>query len=186
MADHICPVWVGYLLASPVRRIFQSPDKIVGPHVKEGMTVLDMGCAMGFFSVPMATMVGADGRVVCVDVQEKMLESLRKRAVKAGVDDRMKVLNCAENETGLEHLRGDVDFALAFAMVHEVDDPEALIRQIHSLLRNGGHLLVAEPRGHVSSGEFDDTLRWSTEAGLTTVDRPAIGRSHAALLKKSD
>ena len=185
MADHICPVWVGYLLASPVRRIFQSPDKIVGPYVKEGMTVLDMGCAMGFFSVPMATMVGADGRIVCVDVQEKMLVSLRKRAVKAGVDNRMEVQNCAENEMGLDYLRGEVDFALAFAMVHEVDDPEALIHQIHSLLKKGGHLLVAEPKGHVSSEEFDDTLRWSAEAGFKTIARPAIGRSHGALLEKT-
>jgi ubiquinone/menaquinone biosynthesis C-methylase UbiE len=140
---------------------------------------------MGFFSVPMAAMVGAEGRVVCVDVQEKMLESLRKRAAKVGVDDRIEVLNCAGDEMGLDNLRGEVDFALAFAMVHEVDDPEALIHQIHSLLKKGGHLLVAEPRGHVSSEEFDDTLRWSAEAGFRTVDRPAIGRSHAALLEKT-
>ena len=49
MAEHVCPVWVGYLLASPVRKLFDNPEKVLAPYVKEGMTVLDVGSAMGFF-----------------------------------------------------------------------------------------------------------------------------------------
>jgi len=40
---HVCPVWVGYLLASPLRKLLQNPDKILAPYVKPGMTVLDVG-----------------------------------------------------------------------------------------------------------------------------------------------
>ena len=80
MAEHVCPVWVGYLLASPLRKIFQNPDKILSAYVKEGMKVLDIGCAMGFFSLPMARMVGSGGKVICVDIQPNMLSSLKKRA----------------------------------------------------------------------------------------------------------
>jgi len=44
---------------------------------------------MGFFSLPLARMVGPNGKVLCVDLQEKMLRSLHKRALKAGVADRI-------------------------------------------------------------------------------------------------
>ncbi len=77
MAGNVCPHWVGYLLASPLRRLFQNPHKILGPYVEAGMTALDIGCAMGFFSLPLARMVGETGKIVCVDVQEKMLSSLQ-------------------------------------------------------------------------------------------------------------
>jgi len=60
MAERICPVWVGYLLASPVRKLFENPKKILGEYIKEGMTVLDLGSAMGFFSIPAARLVGSE------------------------------------------------------------------------------------------------------------------------------
>jgi len=52
------------------------------PYVKTGMTILDVGCAMGFFSLPMAKMVGSTGRVICVDLQEKMIKTLNKKLQK--------------------------------------------------------------------------------------------------------
>ncbi|MEA1968069.1 MAG: hypothetical protein U9N77_07605 [Thermodesulfobacteriota bacterium] len=64
-------IWVGHLLASPIRKLLQNPEKILSPHIKPGMTVLDIGCAMVFFSLPMAWMTGPDGKVVCMDIQEK-------------------------------------------------------------------------------------------------------------------
>ncbi len=69
MSNRVCPWWLGYLLVSPLRRLFQDPTEIVRPYAGEGMTVLDVGCGMGFFSLPMARLVGDRGRVVCVDLQ---------------------------------------------------------------------------------------------------------------------
>jgi hypothetical protein len=43
MAKKVCPVWIGHLLASPLRRLVQNPKKILGPYVTSGMTVLDFG-----------------------------------------------------------------------------------------------------------------------------------------------
>ena len=79
MADHICPWWMGYLLANPLRRLLEEPEKLIGPFVKEGMTVVDYGCGMGFFTLPMARLVGPGGKVIAVDVQEKMPSSFRCR-----------------------------------------------------------------------------------------------------------
>ena len=84
MAEHLCPAWAGYFLANRLRMLPQNPYKILAPYVKEGMTVLDFGSAMGFLSLPMAQIVGPGGKVVCVDVQPKMLRVLRRRAAEAG------------------------------------------------------------------------------------------------------
>jgi predicted methyltransferase len=86
MAHRVCPWWIGYLLASPLRRWFgQDPAKILSPYVREAMTVLEPGPGMGFFTIPLARLVGPSGRVVTVDLQPKMIESLKRRASKAGV-----------------------------------------------------------------------------------------------------
>ena len=52
MADHVCPPWMGRLLLNPLRKLVESPKKIFAPFVKEGMVVLEPGCAMGFFTLP--------------------------------------------------------------------------------------------------------------------------------------
>lgn len=47
MAKHVCPWWLGYLLASPLRRLLQDPAAIITPFVRDGMTVLEPGPGMG-------------------------------------------------------------------------------------------------------------------------------------------
>ena len=80
MSSHACPWWLGYLLASPVRRLFENPAARLAPYVREGMLVLEPGPGMGFFTLELARMVGETGRVVAVDLQEKMLAALRRPA----------------------------------------------------------------------------------------------------------
>jgi len=92
MAKHVCPVWIGYLLTSPIRKLFQNPQKLLGPYIEKDMVVLGAGCAMGFFSLPAAQMVGENGKVICVDIQKEMIKSLKRRALKAGVIDRIAKL----------------------------------------------------------------------------------------------
>ncbi|NTW59852.1 MAG: methyltransferase domain-containing protein, partial [Nitrospirae bacterium] len=86
---HVCPWWLAWTFDNPLRKWFQDPERILGSLVREGMTVADIGCGMGYFSVAMARMVGPAGRVLSVDLQEKMLKYLEKRAVRAGVQDRI-------------------------------------------------------------------------------------------------
>lgn len=184
MAAHVCPPWIGWFLASPIRKLAQNPDRILGPHVEPGMTALDVGCAMGFFSLPLARLVGPEGRVVCVDIQEPMIRSLTRRATRAGLQDRIDARVC-NGDLGVDDLAGRVDFALAFAMVHEASDPAGLMRDLAAALAPGGRLLIAEPPGHVSAEHFEGSLRLAQEAGLGVVRRPTIARSHAALLARA-
>jgi 2-polyprenyl-3-methyl-5-hydroxy-6-metoxy-1,4-benzoquinol methylase len=184
MAEHVCPVWVGYLLTSPVRKLFQNPGKILGPYVNEGMLVLDIGCAMGFFSLPLARMVGSGGKVICVDIQQRMIRSLEKRARKAGLSGRIETRVCNGGSLGLDNIEERIDFALAFAVVHEVLDPAGFFSEISGAMKPAGRLLVAEPRGRVSEKDFDRTVSVAEQNRFIVTDRPQIKRSRAVLLQK--
>lgn len=184
MAERVCPVWVGYLLASPVRKLFQNPHKLLGPYIKTGMKVLDIGCAMGFFSLPLARMVGPKGTVISVDLQEKMLKSLEKRARKAGLSDIIETRICGADSLGLDNLGAEMDFALASAVIHEVPDVSSFFSEVCAVLKQGGKLLVAEPKGHVSGEDFKRTVSAAEAKGFKVSDNSPIGRPLTVLLEK--
>ncbi len=185
MAPHVCPWWFGYWLASPIRQLWQRPGDIVGPYVAAGMTVLEPGPGMGFFSLELGRRVGPTGRVVAVDVQERMLRALRRRARRAGLLDRIDARLAGGAELPIEDLAACVDFVLAFAVVHEVPDPAAFFRAVARSMKPGARLLLAEPRGHVRVDAFRETLQRAADARLTIDGRPAIRGSHAAVLVRT-
>lgn len=184
MAEHVCPWWMGYVLISPLRRLSQNPRKILDSHVKPGMITLDVGCGMGYFSLAMTEMVGPEGKVVCIDLQPKMIQALERRASKAGVLDRIDHRVCDKDGLGLDDLGEKIDFALAFAIVHEVPDAESFFKQVHAALRPGGTCLLAEPKGHVSEKRFEETIATAQRAGFEVIGRPEVFRSRTALLNR--
>lgn len=185
MAQRVCPWWLGYLLASPIRRLFQNPAKVVAPFVRNGMTVLEPGPGMGFFTLELARAVGSSGRVVAVDVQPRMLSSLKRRAARVGLQDRVDARLAAPDNLSIADLAGAVDFTLAFALVHELPAVEAFFAEVARASKLGAGLLFAEPAGHVKPADFEAELAAATHAGFKLVERPPIRRCHAAFLKRT-
>ncbi len=184
MAKRVCPYWVGYWLLNPFRRLIHNPDKILAPHVASGMTVLDIGSAMGFFTLPLARMVGPQGKVICVDVQEKMLHALQNRSRQAKLAERIITRVCEPTSLKLDDFYGQIDFALAFAVVHEVRDVSNFFVEVSHLLKPNAFCLVAEPKGHVSAKDFEETLVSARRSGLSLVSSPPITWSRTVLLRK--
>lgn len=184
MKRKICPVWVGHLLANPMRKLIHNPKKILKPYVKENMNVVDFGCAMGFFSLPLAQMTGKNGKVICIDIQDGMLDKLKNRAEKMKLDRQMSFIKCSDENIGLEPMQEKIDFALAFAVVHETLNPRELFRQIHKSLKKNSHFLIAEPILHISKEKFTETVKKAEEEGYKVVNYPKINKSMAVLLKK--
>lgn len=142
--------------------------------------MLDIGCGMGFFSIGMARLVGSHGRVIAVDLQEEMLEVLRKRAAGAGMGSRIQTRRCAPDDVGIT---SPVDFVLAFWMIHEVPNPTRLFRQIRTVLNPHGHFLITEPKIHVSSKDFQQTLAVAKSVGWRSAGDAPIRLSRSALLR---
>ncbi|MCE1247659.1 MAG: class I SAM-dependent methyltransferase [Firmicutes bacterium] len=184
MNHSVCPVWIGHFLANPLRKLIHNPWKILFPYVKQGAKAVDIGSAMGFFSIPMAEIAGEKGNVICVDLQEEMLEALRKRAAKAGVESRLTLHKCSQNSLDLKQCNGEIDFALIFAVAHEVPDKHRFFDEVSDLIKPGGKILLAEPKGHVKQADFDGTVEAFEQRGFKVLFSPQIALSMAVMLEK--
>jgi SAM-dependent methyltransferase len=183
MHEPLCPAWLSFTLTNIFRRMAHDPARILGPFVREGDTALDIGCGPGFFTVPMARLVGAGGLVVAVDIQPKMLEKTRRRAERAGVAGRIRLHLAGKDGLGL---REKADFALAFWMAHEVDDLGRFFAEILEALKPGGLLLLVEPRGHVPRRRFEEIAAAAVRAGFGAGEAAAVRLSRAAVLRPAD
>ncbi len=179
--NRVCPVERAGSLDNRIRRWFQNPQKILKPHIEEGMTVLDLGCGPGFFSIDMAQIVGRSGRVIASDLQEGMLKKLSEKINGTELEDRITLHKCEENKIGVsEH----VDFVLLFYMVHEVPNKEEFFNEIGTILKPNGQVLIVEPPFHVSKTAFEETVRKARDAEFTDVARPNVFFSKTVILKK--
>lgn len=179
-AQHVCPWWLAYTFDNPFRKLFHRPERIFSSMVCEGMTVADIGCGMGYFSIGMAGLVGTDGKVIALDVQREMLMRVERRARKAGLASVVETQLCRSDDLGIDE---PLDFALAFWMVHEIPDPQAFFVQVGNLLNPDGRLLVTEPKFHVSAAVFEAELAMAKRAGLSVSEHPDVAFSRAAVLK---
>jgi ubiquinone/menaquinone biosynthesis C-methylase UbiE len=179
--NRVCPTELAGGLDNRIRRWLQNPQKILGDYIHEGMTVLDVGCGPGYFSVDMARMVGQTGRVIAADLQEGMLQIVRDKVQSTELEKRITLHQCQPERIGVTE---KVDFVLLFYMVHEVPDRVKLFTEIADLLKPNGQVLIVEPPLHVSKKAFDETIETARNAGLMPVDRPKVFFGLAMRLQK--
>lgn len=177
------PAAQSHHLLSPLRKVLHSPERLLGPHISKGDTVIDFGCGPGFFSLPMARMVGESGIVIAADVQEEMLAMVKKAATDQGLVSRVRLHLSRGDSLGITESL-DISFALLFHVLHETSNPAAILAELYRVLRPGGHVLIAEPWFVVRSGEFAETLCAASRAGFAEVSSPFIVMSRTALLRK--
>lgn len=177
----VCPVAMAASLDNVWRRWLQNPYKILAPYVHEGMTVLDFGCGPGFFTIPLAHMVGARGHVIAADLQDGMLRKVRKKISGTAIAARITLHCCDGNEMRLSL---PVDFVLLFYVVHELPNKDAFFKAMAQILRTGGQALIVEPPLHVSQSAFERTLAIARVAGFTDSQGPKVLLSKSALLRR--
>jgi ubiquinone/menaquinone biosynthesis C-methylase UbiE len=180
--NHVCPVEMAGHLDFSLRKWLQNPQKILAPHIKEGMTVLDFGCGPGFFSVDLARLVGASGRVIAADLQQGMLDKLSRKGQGTELQNRITLHKCQSDKIGLSE---KVDFVLAFYMVHELPDQDRFFNELSSILKTKGQVLIVEPPFHVSKSAFEKTIRKAQNNGFVLAERPKVFLSKTAVLKKA-
>ncbi|MCL4548861.1 MAG: class I SAM-dependent methyltransferase, partial [Bacteroidetes bacterium] len=123
-------------------------------------------------------------KVICVDMQEKMLDVLKKRAGKVNLLKRIEPRLCNQESLGLDDLKEKLDFVLAFAMVHEVPDAVPFINEVSATIKRKGCLLISEPAGNVTEEDFKKTISIAERNNLKVIERPKIKGSHSALFQK--
>jgi ubiquinone/menaquinone biosynthesis C-methylase UbiE len=176
--------WIDRILAKPIRYLFETPARLLKGYVTHGMTVLDIGCGGGYYSLGMAQLVGPKGRVIAVDTDTEAIATLRRKAEEAGLSEQIETRVCSEQDLGIPDLSGQVDFALAVYVVHHARDASSLMSDVHRALRQGGKLLVVEPRHHASAAECESAEATARAAGFALADHPRLKRDWAVTFVK--
>ncbi len=181
MDAHVCPWWLAYTFDHRLRLLAHNPEKLFGKYVRPDMTVVDLGCGLGFNSIGLAKLVGNSGKVVALDIQQKMLDVVMKRAKKMGIENRIAPHLALGNDLNL-HVKAQ--FILAFYMAHEVPDPDRLMGQVADNLSVDGRFMMVEPPFHVSKKGFDESIALAETLGLVLEDRHKILFGRTAVLRK--
>jgi ubiquinone/menaquinone biosynthesis C-methylase UbiE len=178
----VCPVELADSLDGRIRRWLQDPQPILSPYVTRGMTVLDVGCGPGFFSIELAKLVGEGGRVIAADLQQGMLDRLSDKIKGSAFEDSITLVKCEQDSINVHE---PVDFILSFYMVHEVPDKETFFGQLAPLLKDTGRYLIVEPKlFHVSRKAFQATLSVAQHHGFEVHEGPRLLASWSAILTK--
>ncbi|MBN1382942.1 MAG: class I SAM-dependent methyltransferase [Deltaproteobacteria bacterium] len=182
--NHVFPWWAGYWLLNPLRKLKLNPREFLVGYVSPGMVILDAGCAMGFFSIPLAQMTGPTGKVFCVDPQKKMLDVLVKRAEKRQLSEIIDVRLCTYASLLVDALAGRIDLALAVGVLHETRDKKAFIRDIALTLKPGGIFIFSEPHV-IKPAEFEEELGMIEKSDFMVVKKMHKGHNKIAVLHKN-
>jgi ubiquinone/menaquinone biosynthesis C-methylase UbiE len=169
--NRVCPVGNAWSLDNKIRKLFQNPEKILGSYIQKGMTVLDVGCGPGFFTIDMARMVGEAGKIIAADLQDGMLQKIKSKIVATELENRIVLHKCDQNKIGISE---QVDFILLFYMVHEVPEKTSFFTELFSLLKSKRQALVVEPPFHVSGAAFQETLKTAEAAGFKIAEGPKM------------
>ena len=120
--------------------IFVNPYKLLdAAGLKPGQKVLEVGCGPGFFTIPAAKIVGAEGVVYALDVNPFAVETVQRKVEKEGLDN-VKILFADAAKTGLPD--ESVDLAFLFGVIHALEDVDAVMREMHRVLKANGILSV--------------------------------------------
>jgi ubiquinone/menaquinone biosynthesis C-methylase UbiE len=163
-------------LDSWLRKILQPPGKTLRRYVRSGMTVLDLGCGTGFFTIPMSNLVGTNGQVIAVDVQPAMLKKLEGKLINHANRSRIIIVEGEVTALSVSH---KIDFTLAAYVFHELPDQLATLKHLHGILKQGGQILILEPNFVVTRAAFRKTIKYASLAGfqITRVRSTLFSRS---------
>jgi ubiquinone/menaquinone biosynthesis C-methylase UbiE len=141
-------------LGYKLRDLFQNPRRsLEKARLREGMSVVDYGCGPGNFTIAAAELVGGKGRVFAVDIHPLAIRAVKQRASRKGLRNVETVL-VQGYDTGIGE--SSVDRVLLIDTIHLIEDPDALFREIHRMLKPDGLLFME--KGHMAMSEQKDVV----------------------------
>lgn len=156
------------LLDHPLRMRYRNPGETIGLFgLRAGMSVLDLGCGTGTFTVEMARMVGPQGMVHAVDMQPTVLEQAQARVVGAGYGVQTRFHCAGAYQLPLED--DSIDVAIMIATLGQIPDSLLALLELRRVLKPGGNLALSEELpdpGYLPAGEVKARV---TEAGFVFV-----------------
>ena len=176
----VCPLSFAGILDSKFRKLFHNPNKILKPFINKNITALDIGCGSGLFSLEIAELLEGTGKVICIDMQDGMLEIIKNKISGKPIEKAIALHKCTQFSINLKE---KVDFVLMFYMVHEVPNKENMFSEVLPLINKDGLIMIVEP-GILSKKEFNKTIGIVKNYGFEEYKILKIPLSKGMVLKK--
>lgn len=164
-----------------LRRLLYNPGKILCPWIRDGMTVADFGCGPGFFARTAADLVGPNGTVIAIDIQDGMLAMLRERIAGTPIEPRIRPHLCDPHRLGISD---PLDLVYSFYVMHEVPDRERVIREFCDLVKPGGGIFLMDFVVTMSRSAFEALERLVVQEGFRAIARPRHFLSRGVVCQK--
>ena len=180
------------LLMSEERKQWHNPEDILKrADVTKGMTIADLGSGPGFFTIPMAQMIGEKGLVYAVDSNQNMLDSLKENIIKSGVNPKViKIVNSDVCHTGIA--KESVDLVIFANVLHEVVDRKAFFQEVKRISKITAFIVdvdwkkIQTEHGPPLESRLseDEANQIFSESGFTVVKQTDAGPYHYELIAK--
>lgn len=146
---------------NPLRRLFEPPERLIGPFVKKGHRVADLGCGPGYYTMTMADIIGPDGKVFAVDSDERCIRVVKKKANRYGYKNIESHISSAHQLNFIEN--NSIDFVLACGLLCSMSPihHEACVGEIRRILKSTGIARLSVAKGsfsYVDENEWEDIL----------------------------
>ncbi len=145
----------------PIRRLFESPKKLIEPYVKDGQVVADLGCGSGYYTIALAELVGPEGKVYAVDLGKGCIRALEKKATKGGYRNIEAHASSASNVSFIRNR--SVDFVFANGLLCSMaEHRKEAVNEIKRILKEKGRAFISlgagPPFGYVDKEEWENIL----------------------------
>lgn len=167
-------------LDNPRRREMLPIDKMLNTiGLKFGEKVADIGCGIGYFSLPIAGAIGSEGTVFALDVEAEMIEDLDKKIKENNIDNIQTVIT---EEYNLQLDDAAVSYAFICTVLHEIEDRIKFMNETKRILNLGGKVTIVEwikkesewgpPINHRIAG--DEVMQELTDCGFKDISYKEI------------
>ncbi|CUH95348.1 hypothetical protein P22_1418 [Propionispora sp. 2/2-37] len=175
-------------LDNPQRRKLLPPEETLRRlGLKSGDIMADIGCGIGYFTLPAARIVGSQGKVYGLDIMAEMIEETKSK-IRENHLTNVELVQVRENDFVLADQT--VGYAFACLVAHEAEEPLAFFREVARILQPTGrivtiewakqHSMMGPPLEHrLDSGDVADVLR---QCGFTNLQQMAVNAEMYAVI----
>jgi len=133
-SDRFLPV---FLMDNFIRRLIAPPEKKISKYVSAGDVAADIGCGPGYFTVPMAELVGNDGKVYAADADPRSIEALKTKIHRQNIHETIEAQTTSAAD--LKFIPdGSIDFAFANGLLCCMRDHKGAVAEIKRILKTNG------------------------------------------------
>lgn len=162
------PAFATRLIDNPFRRKIQNPKKIAERmHLKPGMQVLEVGPGKGSYTKAVAKKILPEGKVYSIDIQESVIETLKKRLKKEAIDNIIPKVDDAYN---LSFDDESFDRIFSIACLPEIPDPVRVLKEYKRVLKPDGIITLSELLMDPDYPFRKTEKKWAAEAGLKFIE----------------